>query len=76
MNSDALITFLVLLGGLLTITIFFYGGQVLLHWLEVADSPQALASFVKPTTQNSRREYEADAISALNRFDDDGGNQT
>jgi hypothetical protein len=76
MNSDVLITFLVLLSGLLTVTIFFYGGQVLLHWLEMAAPPQALASFVRPTTQNSTREYAADTISALHRFDDDGGNQT
>lgn len=76
MNSDALIMFLVLLGGMLTITIFFYGSQMLLHRLEMADTPQALASFVRQTTQKSRHEYAANTISALDRFDADDSNQT
>jgi hypothetical protein len=36
----------VLLAGLLSITAFFYGGQMVLQWLEMPDSPQALGSFV------------------------------
>lgn len=34
---------LALIAVLLTITAFFYGGQLVLHWLETPDSRQAIA---------------------------------
>ncbi len=50
MNLNELIFFLLfVMGGMLIITVLFYGGKIILHWLEMPDSAQALASFVKPT---------------------------
>lgn len=77
MNVNALILFLVLLGGLLALTIFFYGGEVVLHFLEKPDSTQALGSG-RPQTQISAEPAASDAVSAADRiaadrFDDDGG---
>jgi hypothetical protein len=76
MNLDALIMFIALLGGLLAITIFFYGGQMVLHWLEMPASPQALAGFRRQTAPGFTNADAADIIMATDRFDDDGGNKT
>jgi len=88
--SEMMIILLVVMIGLLTVTIFFYAGQQALHWLEMPDSPQALASFVvHPQTSGM---HPADAVpelavsslkltgtpsqlESLDRFDTDGGNQ-
>ena len=40
---------LALIAVLLTISVFFYGGQLVLHWLETPDSPQAIARFASRT---------------------------
>jgi len=75
MNLNALILFIVSLGGLLAITIFFYGGQMLLHWLETPDPPQALAGLRRQKAPGFIDADSADMIMAIDRFDDDGGNQ-
>jgi hypothetical protein len=46
--NEMILLLLFIMGGMLTITISFYGGKMILHWLEMPDSAQALASFVKP----------------------------
>ena len=45
MNVNALTVFLVVLGELLAITIFFYGGRLVLHWLETTDPKRSPSSF-------------------------------
>ena len=75
MNLNALILFMALLGGLLAITIFFYGGQMVLHRLETPDPLQALAGFQRQTAPGFKVADAADMIMAIDRFDDDGGNQ-
>lgn len=75
MNVDALILFLVLVAGLLAITIFFYGGELVLHWLEKPASSQALASSAGQPVPGSTGAGAPDAIPAADRFDDDGSYQ-
>jgi hypothetical protein len=72
MNVDALIVFLVLLGGLLAIPVFSYGGHVVLHWLRMLHPSQVLVSSTGGTAPKADA---ADAKPALDRLDDDGGNQ-
>ncbi|HEU4388874.1 MAG TPA: hypothetical protein VFV34_13815 [Blastocatellia bacterium] len=40
---------LALIAGFLTTSAFFYGGRLVLHWLEIPDSPQAIARLASPT---------------------------
>jgi hypothetical protein len=42
MTFNVLTMFVELLCGLSTLSVFFYGGGMVLHLLEVRDSPQAL----------------------------------
>jgi hypothetical protein len=52
MDSDVLTIFLALLGAVAVITAFFYGGALVLHWLEVPDSPQTLAMAAEQRARN------------------------
>jgi hypothetical protein len=54
MNLNVLTLFLVLLGALAAITVFFYGGALVLRWLEAPDSRQALANDAEQTAQKRR----------------------
>jgi hypothetical protein len=54
MNLDVLTVLLALLGGLVAITMAFYGGALVLRWLEMPDSPQALASPVVQTAPKAK----------------------
>ena len=53
MNLNEMIpVLLAMISGPLVVTVFFYGGQQVLRWLETPDSVQALASFVGKTAAN------------------------
>jgi hypothetical protein len=54
MNLNVLTLFLVLLAALAAITVFFYGGALVLRWLEEPDSRQALANSAEQTAQKRR----------------------
>lgn len=71
MNVNALILFLVMLGGLLLVPLFSYGGQAL-DWLRAPSALRALAGRTAP----GYAEAEAARKSALDRLNDDGGNQS
>ena len=58
-----------LLVGLLSITAFFYGGQMVLQWLEMPDSPQALGSFVGQAGSKLAIARSPGAVQALSASD-------